>query len=124
MKVSVNSKIIVRHLINKILVGFFRFYKILKNIFDVELSFVLGVLHDSVCTFSDAFIFCCDEVVALLLVVEKEVDQIGLFNLFVVAIGVQLNVFGESLYVWVITAQNDASMVVVLVHLHKSLYLG
>lgn len=123
MKVGVNSKIIIRYFVKDILIWFARFDKILEKVFSIELKLIFGVLHDCVSTFPDSLILGSNEVVALLFIVEKIVDHVGLLNLSVVTVCEQLDILGKGLYVGVVAAHNYTGVVVVLVHFHESLYL-
>jgi hypothetical protein len=61
-----------------------------------------------------------DKVVSLFLIIKKIIDNILLFDSSVETIGVELDIFGEGFDIWIIAADDEGGMVIVLINIHKA----
>lgn len=103
MKEGINTKISLRYLRKKILICLFRLNEIFKDIFNIELGLIFRVLYSRMSTFPNSVVFSGDEEVSFLLIVEKEVNQIGLLYFSVLTVGIELYVIGEGFDIGIIT---------------------
>lgn len=120
MEVSIDPEVSVWRLEEGVLIGFVREEEILKDgVFLIELYFILGVLEHSMRAALGSIVFSGYKVVPFLLIVEEVIDEVVVFDFGVLAVGVELNVFGECLDVGIVAAHDDSSMVIVLIDLNK-----
>jgi len=121
MEKGIDSQIILRCFLKKILIGFSRKGKISQN--DISLIkkyFIFGMFQHTTCATFGSLILSGDEVVSLFFVIKKIVYYVVFFNSGVDTISVQLDILGESFDIWVITTDNNSSMIIVLIHFHKT----